>query len=348
MVPHQQELLAPAKFRSILADVNRAQGTCADGEAGRISMAEMRVTWRDLKQGILLATGTTHTLILAGASLNLALTDAQGAPVTGAAYRITQANAPAVDGTLNDEGTAKVSGLLAGACEISFPDYDATDWLPAAELPLTGQTHEVASGEHLAVIAAERGFHNFLAIWDHPNNAALKERRENPHVLQPGDLLFVPDRSQGGASGQTGSSYTFNLKCAHLLLRLKLLSLNGKPLVGEGCTLTLDGADTQVETDVDGLVELVIPPATRSATLVAGEQRYDLVVGGLDPVDSPTGLQARLYNLGYDVGVEVETGKVDVDELRFAIQLFQSEHDLPVTGEADDKTRLAIGQLAGC
>ncbi len=311
-------------------------------------MAEMRVTWRDLKQGILLATGTTHTLILAGASLNLALTDAQGAPVTGAAYRITQANAPAVDGTLNDEGTAKVSGLLAGACEISFPDYDATDWLPAAELPLTGQTHEVASGEHLAVIAAERGFHNFLAIWDHPNNAALKERRENPHVLQPGDLLFVPDRSQGGASGQTGSSYTFNLKCAHLLLRLKLLSLNGKPLVGEGCTLTLDGADTQVETDVDGLVELVIPPATRSATLVAGEQRYDLVVGGLDPVDSPTGLQARLYNLGYDVGVEVETGKVDVDELRFAIQLFQSEHDLPVTGEADDKTRLAIGQRAGC
>jgi len=29
-------------------------------------------------------------------------------------------------------------------------------------------------------------------VWKHPKNAELRKSRDNPHVLQEGDKLFVP------------------------------------------------------------------------------------------------------------------------------------------------------------
>jgi N-acetylmuramoyl-L-alanine amidase len=51
--------------------------------------------------------------------------------------------------------------------------------------------HVVREGECLASIAFENGFFPDT-IWRHADNSALKERRENPNVLQPGDVLFIP------------------------------------------------------------------------------------------------------------------------------------------------------------
>jgi hypothetical protein len=55
---------------------------------------------------------------------------------------------------------------------------------------------------------------------------------------------------------------------------------------------------------------------------------YQLQLGTLDPIDTSTGLTARLFNLGYGT-----------DDIAEAIRAFQAKKRLPVTGQADDATR---------
>lgn len=49
--------------------------------------------------------------------------------------------------------------------------------------------HVVQPFEHISGIAHRYGFRDSHTIWDHPDNAALKRPREDPHVLLAGDQL---------------------------------------------------------------------------------------------------------------------------------------------------------------
>jgi hypothetical protein len=63
------------------------------------------------------------------------------------------------------------------------------------------------------------------------------------------------------------------------------------------------------------------------------------------PASSPAGLWQRLRNLGYeppgmtDADAEVAS---DPKSLQMAIEEFQADHGLPLTGETDDATTLAV------
>jgi hypothetical protein len=311
-------------------------------------MARLPVTWKELERGLSLSTGEAHILVLAGAWVGIELVDQTGAPMAGAAYRILQDNAEVATGALNEEGRAKLPGLDPGPCEVSFPEFHTAEWLPDPTPVTDGQTHTVEPGEHMAAIADRYGFRGLAAIWDHPNNAELKQQRKTPHVLQAGDQVFIPQRTEGKASCATGDFHRFVLKGEPVKLRIKLLSSAGAPLAGQSCVLSVDGTDTEVITDDSGILELVIPPATQSATLAAGDSRYDLNVGGLDPIDTTGGQHARLRNLGYDLDAAEGDCDVDADQLRFAIELFQHDQGLPITGEADDATKALLAELAGC
>jgi hypothetical protein len=310
-------------------------------------MAELHLTVADLAKEISLPTGERHRIVLVGAYVGLELVDEEGNPVPEVTYRVSQGKSVVRTGVLDDEGKAKVTGFLPGPCEISFPELDAVEWLPDAEVPMSGSTHQVEKDEHVAAIAAQYGFHSFTTIWDHPKNAEIRQLHENPHVLKPGDTVFIPDHSKSKATRATGDLYQFTLKSDPIKLRIKLLSFIGDPLDGAACTLTVDGAETNLKSDADGFVEMVIPPATRAATLTTDDQQYELIVGGLDPIDTPSGLQARMRNLGYDLDAGDEENRVDPDQLRFAIELFQYDQELPITGEADEQTKLAIQKVAG-
>jgi N-acetylmuramoyl-L-alanine amidase len=284
--------------------------------------------------------------------IGLDLIDEQGAPVVGAAYQVTGSDSTVQSGVLDDDGKARVTGLVPGPCDISFPDFDSTEWIPNAKPPSTGQIHTVDDGEHVAAIAAQFGFRSFNTIWDHPKNAELKSRRKNPHVLQPGDEIFIPDHGKDTASGMTGAFHSYTLKGEALKLRLKLLSILGEPLTGATCTLTVNGVDSEITSNDKGIITAPLPPDTRSATLVAEKQTYTLVVGGLDPIDTPAGLHARLANLGYDLGAEEENdddddGAFDPERLQFALELFQSDQQLPITSQANEQTKQRIEQVAG-
>jgi hypothetical protein len=59
------------------------------------------------------------------------------------------------------------------------------------------QTYTVIQGDHISRIAEKSGFGNSKPIWGDHNKSDLKEQRDNPYVLKPGDQIIYP-------AGRTG------------------------------------------------------------------------------------------------------------------------------------------------
>lgn len=204
---------------------------------------------------------------------------------------------------------------------------------------------KIQQGDDLTTIALAHGFAP-ETIWDHPDNAELKQQRKNPHALLPGDQLEVPaieEREEGVATGSVGR---FKLKVGPIKLRVRLTKL-GEPRADEAYELILtDDQTLSGTTDGEGWIEQTIPATATRATLslLAGEETYELRLGHLDPHDSPTGVQQRLRSLGYYFG------KVDDDlgpQTRAALRRFQAKQGLEVTGEPDEATANALRDAYG-
>ena len=68
--------------------------------------------------------------------------------------------------------------------------------------------HQVKQGDCISSIAFENGFFPDT-IWNHPSNAELKKKREDPHVLLPGDMVFIPDKRPKEVSEPTNQVHKF-------------------------------------------------------------------------------------------------------------------------------------------
>jgi hypothetical protein len=199
--------------------------------------------------------------------------------------------------------------------------------------------HIVKQNEHLSGIAAQHGFGNFHTILDHPQNAELKARRD-PHVLFPGDQVFIPDRTEKIEPGATTSSHAFAVTLARLFLRLRLRDVDNKPIAKAAYELRVESPATPdaESTDGDGVIvphpigrlvknaELKIthtlPPLAPKEPPREETVKFDLKIGGLNPETTLSGQQARLNNLGYFAGFTVD----DHEQLGWALEEFQCEH----------------------
>ena len=204
------------------------------------------------------------------------------------------------------------------------------------------RTYTVKEGDGISSIAFRFGLFP-ESVWDDPKNRNLKERRKDPNVLFPGDVVYVRDKELKEVEGTTEQRHRFRRKGVPEVLRLRFLDEGGEPRADIPYVLDVDGTLLDGTTDADGVLACRVPPNARhgSLTLGSGEEQevLDLRLGHLDPVTEITGVQGRLDNLGYDCGDELgELG----DETRRALCRFQTDHRLPVTGEADDATRQAL------
>ncbi|MGC9972098.1 MAG: peptidoglycan-binding domain-containing protein [Bryobacteraceae bacterium] len=200
--------------------------------------------------------------------------------------------------------------------------------------------HVVKQGECMSGIADTYGFF-WQALWDHPNNAQLKEKRRNPNVLMRGDQVFIPDKRVKEEQGSTAQTHTFRLKGIPCRFNLRLQDAIGKPRAGIRYTLVVDGKKTTGSTGGDGLLSEIVSPNANQAVLTlhlgdGREEKYSLDLAYLNPADHASGAQARLKNLGYHSG-EI-SGQMD-EGTRKALGKFQQDAGLPVTRELDDATR---------
>ena len=207
-------------------------------------------------------------------------------------------------------------------------------------------SYTIRAGDCLSQIAAERGF-DWRTIWNHGDNAELKQLRKDPNVLLPGDVVVIPDKAVREEPRPTDQRHRFVLKGQRTYLRLRLLR-HGRPRPGLRYVLHLDGQLLSGATDGDGRIVREIPATARQAelTLGDGEESYVLLLGDLDPLDTTPGTCKRLQNLGYGCGAGE---RPDETRMKPAVRGFQRRFHPPlaVDGIAGPKTRSKLEEVHG-
>jgi N-acetylmuramoyl-L-alanine amidase len=142
------------------------------------------------------------------------------------------------------------------------------------------------------------------------------------------------------------------LKSPETQLRVVVRDVDGRPFAGKKYNIVVDGVSHEGILKDDGRLELPIQPDASEGKLtvfVEEESRtalsWVLNLGHLDPVDSLSGVQARLNNLGYDSG---PVDGIDGPRTRAAVSAFQKDHGLEVDGIPGPKTQEALKSEYGC
>jgi hypothetical protein len=207
--------------------------------------------------------------------------------------------------------------------------------------------HIVAQGDCIMSIAANSGY-LWETIWNHADNAQLKELRKSPNILLPGDVVVIPDKTPRVDARPTDATHKFVLKTELAQVRLRLLDHKRKPRPNIRYAADVDGAAFNGSTDADGYITLKVKSNAQSVTLNitdgSRKEQYTLPLGSIDPVDQLSGVQQRLVNLGYPCdGEEGTLGP----QTQSAVRAFQAEMNLDVTGQLDNATRQKLEDLHG-
>lgn len=207
-------------------------------------------------------------------------------------------------------------------------------------------THTVKQGEHLSGIAAQYGFGDYKSVWNDPGNASLRSQRPDPHVLYPGDVVTIPDKKVKHETRPTGKSHQFKTARQPLMLRLVLRDFDNLPLANTDCELEIEGEKKPLKTDANGRLETPVPATAEKGVLrvPALEMELEVKIGHLDPHDKDSGWIGRLKNLGYHSGSATDPDDL---RLRYAVEEFQCDNKLPVTGKLDAATSSKLKEIHG-
>jgi len=206
--------------------------------------------------------------------------------------------------------------------------------------------HKVILGECLSSIGFETGFFP-QTLWELPENAALREKRESPNILCEDDEVYIPDLRVKQQTAAVNRRHRFKRKGIPEILRVRFLDERLEPRAGLAYELKIGGLLRQGETDEGGWLDEWIPPDAMEASILIRdetgetpvEEKYDIRLGRLNPSKDPDGVRARLENLGIGCG-ETE------EDFAFAVSSFQNRYDdLEVTGTADEKTVARLKEL---
>ncbi len=209
--------------------------------------------------------------------------------------------------------------------------------------PVGQGDYEVQQGDCLVSIAVRFGF-NWETLWNLPENMELKQVRKDPNVLMPGDRITIPGIRIKEQDGATNKRHRFVLKGVPAKFVMRFYE-DGEPRSGESYTLIVDGSLRTGSLDSDGQLTEWIPPHARTGTLILeGDETIPLVFGSLDPVQTVSGAQGRLRNLGFAPG---PIDGIWGPQTEAAIRQFQTVQNLEITGEIDGATRDKLVQVHG-
>jgi N-acetylmuramoyl-L-alanine amidase len=109
-----------------------------------------------------------------------------------------------------------------------------------------------------------------------------------------------------------------------------------QPRANVDYTLVIDGQIFSGTTDGSGKIEQSISPNAKKGILILeNDTPINLQLGHIDPIETITGVQQRLINLGFDCGGV--HGNLD-SETKKALKDFQETCGLTASGELDKGT----------
>lgn len=205
--------------------------------------------------------------------------------------------------------------------------------------------HTVKEGDYLIKIAQDYGFSDYRTIWNHFQNRELKLKRKSANAIYPGDSLFIPDKDPTGGHYATGRRHVIHLKPRQNILRIVFKSFDDEPITNTECVLKVGSESHALVTNSNGLVAELIPGNATQGKLSILDMEIPMQIGILDPVDTDMGQKLRLSNLGYYFGL-MDTD--DEEQLKSAVEEFQCDQGLNVTGICDAQTQAALTKAHGC
>ena len=165
--------------------------------------------------------------------------------------------------------------------------------------PVGTGNYEVVQGDCMSSIGFANGFF-WRTLWDHPANRELKNARQNPNVLLPGDRVYIPPLEIKQEPRATDKRHTFVRKGVPARFTIVLQDL-GTPRANEHYTLVIDGKFQEGVTDKNGTISTFISPNARGGRLLIGDNNDEILIdfGNIDPISEISGVQSRLKNLGF-------------------------------------------------
>jgi hypothetical protein len=294
-------------------------------------------------------------------------------PLGDIAVVLRRASGEELKKVTDDAGHCAFEGLDQAQYEVSLVELDADCWQLLDQTSLGSnemsqgraswqsskehikpiqQFHEVKQGECVAKLADHYGLLP-ATIWDHPENAKIKAERVDMHILNPGDCLYIPAKKIKTLPIESGERMKLKKLNALERLRVRFLHHDESPKAAVPYLLSLSThedipvPDITSQTDDKGFVDQPIPPSTVRAiiTLYPGpdSEIYEFNMAYRNPIDTVSGWQSRLNNLGYHCGAEDnELGP----RTQAAICNFQRAKGLEETGDRNDETRATLLSVA--
>jgi len=220
---------------------------------------------------------------------------------------------------------------------------DSTDDSPKKLEPVGEGDWIVNEGDSIALIAYQSGLFSDT-IWNDPANAALKEAREDPEVLLPGDKVTVMAIRPKEVRCATGKRHVFRRKGVPVKVTVMVEDEDGEPFADKPYELAVGERTYAGKTDAQGRIEQPVAPDSKEGTLQVwldepgylSPVEYTVHLGKLYPIGGVAGVQQRLRNLGlYDGAADGAPSP----ETEAAVRAFQARHGLAETGTIDDATR---------
>jgi len=213
-------------------------------------------------------------------------------------------------------------------------------------------SHVVRSGEGVSLLAFLRGT-TVEEVWNHPKNAELKSTRDNPDVLEPGDLIWLPRLPDNkGKTLTPGAQNAFQADVPEESIVILLRDHEDAPLEGFAYrVLDIDGRlnDQSGTSGGGGKITIIVPVLARMVRILLSE--LDIVmpfaVGGLAPLTTTTGALSRLKNLGYYSAAPSRSTEAEKLRRGVAITQFQRDYGFRETGSVDEAVIKKLGELVG-
>lgn len=194
-------------------------------------------------------------------------------------------------------------------------------------------------GDCFASIAKQHGFESAAFLYEYEANAALRKARPNMHILQIGDPVFLPNKSNKTVPIKSDGCLSLTLKGQTTLFETIIEDFDGIALANKPYELEVAGSIKKGISDPQGQIAERINASAKSGTLrifldsvKKNVLTWQLEFGSLYPPQHPIGMQARLNNLGYYCANE--TGDIEITT-QDAIKAFKSRHGLNPTATVD-------------
>ena len=207
--------------------------------------------------------------------------------------------------------------------------------------------HVIRQGEYVTQLAHRLGVPPD-ELWSSAENDELRQRRSDRDMLQPGDVIQVPDREERRVEIHAGATNRYRARVPKVPVRVVLRDGAGRPLTGLHYAVRGGGRSIEGTTDGEGAVSFTVPVVVRQVTLeVEGGRVYHVTIGGMDPASETSGIDKRLAHLGYlHFSRSEPEGPTEIMR-KSAISSFQKANGLRPTGQLDQATRDAIVRAHG-